>query len=556
MQAADIQSVEVSEEEARQIEESLAVQQEEFAAGVTRYVALSGFVMSVGSLLGWLIASEYTQILLLSAAFLLMTILPALYPMLRNRGRARLGIYLFLISLSIAALTVPFVLSNIMLPVGVAFAVVILMGFVLLGGEALWLIALDILGAVGVILILNIAPPQWAVTIAPTIDLVMSAAVTVIALGATVLMVRLIITGQRKAQFEAQAAQLEIGRRAEAERARRETLQKTVQDYVLYMEKVSGGDLTARLYLDGHEETQNDPLLVLGTALNQMTARLHEMITRLRAAASDVAAAASEIQAASTQQIATTTEQDAAVTQTMTTVEEVRSTVTQTAERAGQVAETASQSVEVSRTGRQAVSETVEGMRTIRDRVEDIAENILLLSERTQQIGEIIETVEEIAGQSKLLALNASIEAARAGEEGKGFSVVANEVRQLAEMSRQATQQVRAILSEIQDATNTTVMVTEEGSKGAEAGMTLVERAGEAIRELSETIEGAAQAATQIAASTRQQMNGVDQLAGAMTAIKQSSTQAAASTQQAEKSAQDLAEMSRDMEELTASYQL
>ena len=94
-----------------------------------------------------------------------------------------------------------------------------------------------------------------------------------------------------------------------------------------------------------------------------------------------------------------------------------------------------------------------------------------MLSERTQQIGEIIDAVNALADQSKLLALNASIEAARAGEEGKGFAVVAMEVRQLAEQSRGATSRVRDILSEIQDATNMAVMVTEEGSKGAENGM-------------------------------------------------------------------------------------
>jgi methyl-accepting chemotaxis protein len=123
----------------------------------------------------------------------------------------------------------------------------------------------------------------------------------------------------------------------------------------------------------------------------------------------------------------------------------------------------------------------------------------LSLSERTQQIGEIINTVNAIADQSKLLVLNASIEAARAGEEGRGFAVVAAEVRQLAEQSRRATARVGEILNEIQQATNTAVMVTEEGSKGAEHGMELVNRAGGAILKLAATLEGATQAAVQIA---------------------------------------------------------
>jgi methyl-accepting chemotaxis protein len=342
----------------------------------------------------------------------------------------------------------------------------------------------------------------------------------------------------------------------EAERDGRTYLERTVSDYMSFVERVAQGDLTERLQVDGSRVEGFGELVLLGQNLNSMVGSLGEMASQIRETASSLSAAAAEIQAATTQQMASATEQDAAVTQTATTVEEVRTTVVQTAERAQMVADTARQSVEVSRSGQTSVADTVDGMQMIRQRVEDIAANILMLSERTQQIGEIIATVNEIADQSKLLALNASIEAARAGEEGKGFAVVANEVRQLAEQSREATARVSEILGEIQQATNTAVMVTEEGSKGAEAGMDLVERAGDSIRELSVTIESAAQAAAQIAASTHQQTNGMDQLGSAMTSIKQASTQAAASTRQAERSAQDMLEMARQMEALAARYRL
>jgi methyl-accepting chemotaxis protein len=342
-----------------------------------------------------------------------------------------------------------------------------------------------------------------------------------------------------------------------ASQVAKEYIEQVINQYHAFIGRVAEGDLTARLNMstNGHQSA-NDDLIQLGQNLDIMVERLCDMARQMREAVTGMSSAITEIQASTTQQLASANEQNAAVTQTVATVEEVRVTVQQTAERAQGVAESSRQSVQVSRQGQNAVADTVEGMKLVRQRVENIAETILMLSGRTQQIGEIIDTVNALADQSKLLALNASIEAARAGEEGKGFAVVAMEVRQLAEQSRNATARVRDILNEIQEATNTAVMVTEEGSKGAEAGMTLVERAGEAIRELAATLDEVTQAAVQIAASTHQQTNGMDQLASAMMQIRQASAQTAAGTKQTERSAQDLMEMADQLEQAAARYQL
>ena len=295
-------------------------------------------------------------------------------------------------------------------------------------------------------------------------------------------------------------------------------------------------------------EMERDRLLL---AEQEQRAGLEALIKQVREAVAAVTSVASEIEAAATQQVASTVEQETAVTQTVATVEEIRMTVNQTSDRAQAVAAASHESLNVSRAGADAVANTIEGMNLIQQRVNDIARNILSLAEHTQQIGEIIDTVKSLAEQSKLLALNASIEAARAGEEGKGFAVVALEVRQLAEQSRQAATRVRDILGEIQKATNTAVMVTEEGSKGAESGMTLVERAGESIRDLAAIIEDAAQSATQIAASTHQQTNGMEQLAAAMNQIRAAATQTAASTRQTEQSIRRLMEVAQQLDAAT-----
>ncbi|NWG16314.1 MAG: methyl-accepting chemotaxis protein [Chloroflexi bacterium] len=317
-----------------------------------------------------------------------------------------------------------------------------------------------------------------------------------------------------------------------------------LNEYAQTLDQIVRGDLRQRLntQLDARS-SEEKMLLRLGNSVNRMLDRLQDVVTEISQALKRMEADTQEILDATAQQISMANEQDDVVTETTATVNEVRATVTETAERAQSVAETAQVSVDTSRKGIDSVSQAISGMELIRRRVEDIADNILVLSEHTQQIGEIIATVNSLADQSRMLALNASVEAARAGEEGKGFAVVALEVRNLADQNRDATVQVREILGEIQRATNAAVMVTEEGSKGVDHGQMLVNSAGDSIRNLSHAIEEAAMAAMQIAASTRQQTIGMDQLTQAMRMIKHATTETLNSTMQVKASVQNLREV-------------
>ena len=319
-----------------------------------------------------------------------------------------------------------------------------------------------------------------------------------------------------------------------------------LEEFGKSLDMVVLGDWRQRLDVSALSVNRDEERMLkrLGEAVNRVLDRLQGIVTEINDAVARVEADTQEILTAMTRQIAMANEQDAVVTETTATVNEVRATVTETAERAQSVAETAQVSVDISRTGTESVTQTVLGMEVIRHRVEDIADNILVLSENTQQIGEIIATVNSLADQSRMLALNASVEAARAGEEGKGFAVVALEVRNLADQNREATVQVREILGEIQRATNAAVMVTEEGSKGVDQGQTLVNRAGDSIRDLSHAIEEAALAAMQIAASTRQQTIGMDQLTQAMRTIKKATTETLTTTLQVKASVQNLRDAS------------
>jgi methyl-accepting chemotaxis protein len=264
---------------------------------------------------------------------------------------------------------------------------------------------------------------------------------------------------------------------------------------------------------------------------------------QLRESIAQLSSSSAEILATTTQVAAGAAETASAVSETTATVEEVKQTAGVSSQKAKYVSESAQKVAQVSQAGRKSVEGTIQGMQRIQEQMESVAESIVRLSEQSQAIGEIIATVNDLAEQSNLLAVNAAIEAARAGEQGKGFAVVAQEVKSLAEQSKQATAQVRTILGEIQKATSAAVMAAEQGAKAVEAGMKQSGEAGESIRLLAESVSEAAQAATQIAASSQQQMVGMDQVALAMENIKQASMQNVAGTRQAETAAHSLHEL-------------
>ena len=285
-------------------------------------------------------------------------------------------------------------------------------------------------------------------------------------------------------------------------------------------------------------------------ALQHANESLRQQTGEMSAAASVLATAASQIVTATRELSASANDAATAVSQTTTTVEEVRQTSQLSSERAKTVSDQAQHAADVARGGKHSVNQTIEGMNGIRDQMSAIAECILGLSAQSQTIGEIIASVDDLAAQSKLLAVNAAIEAAKAGDEGRGFSVVAQEVKTLAEQSKQATTKVRAILSEIQKATGSAVLATEQGGKAVEAGVEQSAATGQSIAALAESIAGAAQAAAQIAATSRQQFAGMEQVAMAMESIKTASAQAVTSTRQVEGAARQLESLGEKLQHL------
>ncbi len=289
------------------------------------------------------------------------------------------------------------------------------------------------------------------------------------------------------------------------------------------------------------------------TRRKQLEVERVRYLENVNEAVSRLASTSTEILAIAQQQAAGAEEQASAVAQTVTTVDQVAQTAAQAAQRAKSVGEAVSRTQEIGQRGRQAVDDSIAALEKLQEQVESTAESILMLAEQAQTIGEIIATVNDIAEQTNLLALNAAIEASRAGEYGRGFTVLAGEVKALASQSKKATTQVRQILGEIQKATNTAVLSTEEVTKGVSVTTAVASQAGGTIKTLTETLTETAQAATQIMASAGQQATGMSQIHQAMKNLDQVARQNLVAIRQVEQAALNLNALGNQLTSLTRS---
>lgn len=293
---------------------------------------------------------------------------------------------------------------------------------------------------------------------------------------------------------------------------------------------------------------------VLGRAFAEMIANLRNIVSELSEGINVLATSSNQMSAATGQLASSATETAAAVNETTTTVTEVRQTAQVSHEKARSVASSSEEANQVAEDGIRLTDELGQGISLIREQMNGIAQRMVALSERSQTIGQIVNSVEELAVQSNLLAVNAAIEASKAGEHGKGFGVVADEVRNLAEQSRDATRQIRDILADVQKAISSAVMATEQGTKAVDAGVDQSKEARVAIHALSGRVEDAARAASQIAASNHQQLVGVDQVASAMKNIQEASSQNVSSAKQLESASTTLTDLGRRLKAIVDRY--
>jgi methyl-accepting chemotaxis protein len=311
------------------------------------------------------------------------------------------------------------------------------------------------------------------------------------------------------------------------------------------------GDLTKRVPVRGSDE-----LAELGGSFNLFIDKLQGMIRKVAHVTDKVASASVQLSATAEEMSKGADSLTTRTAQTATAVEEINATVNQVAQNSGKAASMAQETVQTAKGGSDVVLETVAGMRQISDAVSQSATLIATLGKSSDQIGEIVRVIEDIADQTNLLALNAAIEAARAGEQGRGFAVVADEVRKLAERTTKATREIGDMIRHIQQDTRSAVSSMEEGTQKVAGGVALVNKTGEALAQIVEMVNNSADMIRQIAAAVEEQTVATQQIAGDLETVARVSRETAGGATESAKASHDLSLLATELQGIVGSFKI
>ncbi len=330
------------------------------------------------------------------------------------------------------------------------------------------------------------------------------------------------------------------------------SITKRLKAVMEYASKIADRDLS----MDALEMKSGDEIGQLAGKVNEMKDSLKFVIGDVMSSTQMVASSSTEL-AASAEQMASGIEiQNQQTQQVAAAVEEMSQSVAEVAAKSSDATTASEESQALAEEGGQIVQNTVDEMQGIATEVQSSADTINELGAKSKTIGEIISVINDIAEQTNLLALNAAIEAARAGEHGRGFAVVADEVRKLAERTTEATEEVSVSIRGIQGETSTAVELIENGSKRVGRGVELASSAGQALQSIVSGSQGVQQMVRDIAAAAGEQTAAADEIARAVEGINSVTNQSAESASQSSAAASDLAKQAEQLQELVSRFKL
>lgn len=316
--------------------------------------------------------------------------------------------------------------------------------------------------------------------------------------------------------------------------------------------KLESGDLTVKVA----EDSEIDNIRNLFNKFNVVVETFNRMLIRIKNSVELTAAASNQILASSEEVAAGSQEQSSQANEIASAVEQMAATIIQTSKNATEAAQFANQAGTMAKEGGEVVNATIQGMRRIADVVKNSTDTIKKLGESSAEIGEIIQVIDEIADQTNLLALNAAIEAARAGEHGRGFAVVADEVRKLAERTTKATKEITDMIKQIQSDTEVAVVAITEGNQEAEAGYELASHAGESLEKIITASQQVVEEVNQVAVASEEQSSVAEEISKNIDGIRMVAEQSAGNMTEISNAAGSLTNTTIELKELVEQFRL
>jgi PAS domain S-box-containing protein len=329
-------------------------------------------------------------------------------------------------------------------------------------------------------------------------------------------------------------------------------LSRSTNNLLIAMDKFSTGDLT----IEVEPEIESDAIGKLFIGFNKSVQNIKNIVENVNEAVQATASASTQISSSTEEMAAGAQEQSSQTLEVAGAVEQMAKTIIETTKNSALASDAAKNAGEVAKEGGKVVSETVQGMNRISNVVKESAEIVQTLGSNSNKIGEIVQVIDDIADQTNLLALNAAIEAARAGEQGRGFAVVADEVRKLAERTTKATKEIAEMIKQIQRDTEAAVVSMRAGTSEVEKGKILADKAGQSLKQIIASADEVVDMVTQVAAASEEQSSAAEQISKNIESISSVTEESASGIQQIARAAEDLNRLTVNLQELVSHFTL